>query len=101
MRKQDANIDIYNWYIVIPTEVSNAVYNVDREPGQGKQSQDQGQRSCQLFLFLQVLLTLFLAPFAWFISKDSSDGAEDVAVKSGHHQQRYQGAENKVEVNQV
>ncbi|TNN76426.1 hypothetical protein EYF80_013291 [Liparis tanakae] len=50
---------------------------------------------------VSVVLTRFLGPVAWFLSKGSSDGAEDVAVQHGHHQQRREGAEKEVEVHQV
>lgn len=99
--EQDANVDSYFVYCTWPIKVINGVHNVERKPGQGKQKQDQRQRPRQQFLFLQVVLRRILGSLAWFLSKVSSDGAEDVAVQYSHHRQRYQVAEKEVEVNQV
>lgn len=80
---------------------NHAVHDVEREPGQDKQSQNQSQGYSQIPLFLHVVLGLSLETIAWFLSEVSSNGIKDIAVENGHDQQGYQSAEEEVEVNQI
>lgn len=92
MGKQNANVEGFFWYVFARPEVTDSVHQVERKPRDGKQCQDEGERSCELFLFLQIVFRLVLRNVARFFAKASSNGAENVDVQHRHNEEGQQCA---------
>lgn len=101
MGQQDAHVEGFVSHHPWPSKISNAVHHLKREPRDDKQSQDQRQRSCQLFLFPKVSLTFVLDFAARFLPQAASDGTENGCVQYGHHEERDKSAKEKVNIDQV
>lgn len=93
MGKQNADVEGFYWYIFACPEVNDAVHQVERKPRDGKQCQDEGEGSCKLFLFLQIVSRLVLCNVARFFAKASSNGAENVDVQQRHNKEGQQCAQ--------